>query len=201
MAAAAAAAAATTTTTTDPSHGSHSGVSPAAPLASLTVPAPSGFTSESTDAIGGGPTGVIPKYEAFSADCNPGASPVQAGWKGSVLRYFDNQANGVTQYILLCVTQLDSSALASVNETEVVALPEKSEFGTWKCGAYAAVNNAYECTTTSTTKISYSIGPYFAFIVGTSAKVDQSNLSATPYDEGAFTRLLSKVAVEQSGRL
>ena len=99
------------------------------PVASLTAAAPMGFTSEATDKESGGPTGSIAINEAASADCDAGQLR-QDHWVASELRYFDNDPAYPSTYLLLCVTQLSSSANAAANQMQVLTNIEHPSPGT-----------------------------------------------------------------------
>jgi hypothetical protein len=130
-------------------------------LQSLVVSNFSGFTSESTDRVGGGPTGKINFNEAKSADCDPaGLSRTQ--WVSSVLRYFDNSSADPETYLLLCVTQLRTAHDAAVNFQRVSAISKPSgSLGTQAPGAlHHSVGPANQ--------IFFAKGDYFVWIVATS---------------------------------
>jgi hypothetical protein len=136
---------------------------------SLVAATPKGFRSEATDKVGGGPTGSIGLNEAGSADCDSGQVD-QDHWIASELRYFDdNQAYPAT-YLLLCVTQLGSSANAVANQRQVVDLDEHplGGFPAPKRFSVASIPGAIGVYVDSTAigQIFFVKGTYFVFAVG-----------------------------------
>jgi hypothetical protein len=162
---------------------------------SALVVSPPGFTSEKTDAVGGGQTGSIGIDEAESADCDSGQVR-QDHWVASELRHYDNDPSYPQTYLLLCVTQLGSPTDASSNQAQVVgaiehppaALPAPVTFpvsdipgavGDFVGGGHAIA------------QIFFSKGPYYVFVVGTglsptgaaAAQTLANRLAATQYQD------------------
>jgi hypothetical protein len=153
-----------------PSGASNARLSKAVSLQSLVVSNVSGFTSESVDKVGGGPTGRIDFNESTSADCDP-SGLTRSGWVASELRYFDNDANDPETYLLLCVTQLRTAQDAVVNRKEVIALGGASQ------SSAVHVPGAYVHAVGPAVQIFFIKGIYFVWIVATTLS---SNVKALP---------------------
>jgi len=143
------------------------------PLASLVAPTPPGFTAEATDMNGGGMTGKIGLPEASSADCDGVGQIVlhQDRWAASELRYFDNNAAYPRTYILLCVTQLHSSADASANQRQLIGVLGHS-FGGLPAPApfpVPGIPGASGYSVGPASEIFFARSTYFVFVVSAGA--------------------------------
>ncbi len=138
-------------------------------LDSLVVATPTGFKSEMTDMVSGGPTGSIGLNEATSADCDSG-QVLKDHWVASELRYFDDDPKYATAYLILCVTQLGSPADAAANQAQVVALTEHplGGFPALRRFSVSHVPGAVGVfvDSISIVQVFFAKGPYFVFVAG-----------------------------------
>lgn len=151
------------------------------PLKSYIAATPSGFVSEKTDLVGGGPTGAIAFSEAVSADCNAGRA-TRAQWVGSALRYYDKSLAAQGVYMLLCVTQYRSLATSKSNMTKVAAIVHA------KKSASVSVPGAVTAIVGPTRQIMFTKGDYFVFIVAASLN---ATINPTSYGVNLARRQLA----------
>jgi hypothetical protein len=138
-------------------------------LVSLVAATPKGFTSEAIDKVDAGPTGSLVLDAASSADCDAGQVR-QDHWVASELRYFDDDPAFPATYLLLCVTQLSSSANAKANQEQVVKLSDHPLGGfpalkhftvTSIPGAVGNFVDSYAIV-----QVFFAKGPYYVFAAG-----------------------------------
>jgi hypothetical protein len=119
--------------------------------------------------VGGGPTGAIGINEAASADCDSGQVR-QDHWVASVLRYFDDNHAYPTTYLLLCVTQLASSANATANQAQTLNLEDHplGGFPSPKRFTVPPIPGAvgFFVDSTAIVQVFFARGPYYIFAVG-----------------------------------